>query len=119
VTFTPVNWNAPQTVTVTGLDDAVADGNQVYSIVTAPAASTDPAYNGLNAPDVSVTNIDNDSAGVSVNSYQWLTTTEAGGTADLHHSLELTTDGERHHRARQQQHQGGDGSALRASPSPR
>jgi len=30
-----MNWNAPQTVTVTGVDDAVADGNQVYSIVTA------------------------------------------------------------------------------------
>ena len=27
VTFTPDNWNAPQTVTVTGVDDQEADGN--------------------------------------------------------------------------------------------
>ena len=28
--FTSVNWNAPQTVTVTGVNDAIADGNQIY-----------------------------------------------------------------------------------------
>jgi len=65
VTFTPVNWSAPQTVTVTGVDDAIADGNQVYSIVTAPAMSADASYNGMNPPDVSVTNTDNDSAGIT------------------------------------------------------
>ena len=28
LTFTSVNWNVPQKVTVTGVDDAVVDGNQ-------------------------------------------------------------------------------------------
>ncbi|MEG4630834.1 SBBP repeat-containing protein [Microcoleus sp. AR_TQ3_B6] len=56
LTFNPGNWNAAQTVTVTGVNDNVADGNTPYTIVTAPAVSTDNNYNGLNAADVAVTN---------------------------------------------------------------
>jgi hypothetical protein len=41
---------------VTGVNDNVADGNTPYTIVTAPAVSTDNNYNGLNAADVAVTN---------------------------------------------------------------
>src|SRR5262249_44101172 len=66
VTFTAANWNAPQTITITDVDDHVADGNQVYSIVTAPSTSTDPAYNGIDTLDVLGTNIDNNSAGIPV-----------------------------------------------------
>ena len=62
LTFTPTNWNVPQTVTVTGVDDSIVDGNVAYTIVTAPAQSADPAYNGLNADDVAVTDQDNDTA---------------------------------------------------------
>ena len=47
VTFTTVNWNVAQTVTVTGVDDAVDDGDIAYSIVTAAAVSADLTYNGL------------------------------------------------------------------------
>ncbi len=81
VTFTPGNWNVAQTVTVTGVDDAVVDGNIAYTIVTAAAASTDPTYSGFDPSDVSVTNTDDDVAGVTVNPTSGLTTTEAGGTA--------------------------------------
>jgi hypothetical protein len=49
-------------VTVTGVDDSVVDGDVAYTIVTAPATSLDLIYNGRNASDVSVTNIDNDVA---------------------------------------------------------
>lgn len=63
LTFTPANWSVPQTVTVTGVDDLVADGNTAYSIITAPATSTDPIYNGLNIADVGAVNRDNDTAG--------------------------------------------------------
>ena len=66
LTFTTANWNVAQTVTVTGVDDAVDDGNVAYTIVTAPATSTDPNYNGVNAADVAVTNTDNDAAGITV-----------------------------------------------------
>ena len=70
-----------QTVTVTGVDDALDDGDVAYTIVTAAATSADAIYNGLNAADVAVTNTDNDGAGITVTPTSGLTTTEAGGTA--------------------------------------
>jgi len=60
VTFTSANWNVAQTVTATGVDDNLVDGNKTYNIVTAAATSTDPNYNGVNPSDVAVTNTDND-----------------------------------------------------------
>ena len=62
VIFTSANWNAAQTVTVTGVDDYVLDFNIAYTIITAPAVSDDPNYSGLDAADVSVTNNDNEEA---------------------------------------------------------
>ncbi len=79
--FNSTNWNVPQTVTVTGVNDSIIDGNIPYLIVTAPAISSDPNYGGKNAADVSVTNIDNDTPGVIVTPTTGLITTEAGGTA--------------------------------------
>jgi len=81
VTFTAGNWNAPQMVTVTGRPDATPDGNTLYNISTSNASSSDTNYNGKFANNVSVTNIDNDQAGISVNPTSGLVTTEAGGTA--------------------------------------
>lgn len=81
VTFTAENWDQPQTVTITGVDDAVVDGNVSYTIVTGPATSTDPAYNGFNAADVSVVNTDDDEAGFIVNPTSGLRTSEDGGQA--------------------------------------
>ncbi|MGE0159717.1 MAG: Ig-like domain-containing protein [Gemmatimonadales bacterium] len=80
LTFTTGNWNVPQTVTITGVNDAVDDDNVVYTIVTAPSVSTDTNYNGINAADVSVTNVDDDTAGITVSAASG-PTTEGGGTA--------------------------------------
>jgi hypothetical protein len=63
LTFTTGNWSIAQTVTVTGVDDNIDEGNQSYTIVTAAATSSDQSYSGLNATDVSVTNTDNDITG--------------------------------------------------------
>lgn len=60
LTFSAANWNTPQTVTVTGVDDVVSDGNVAYTVVTGAAFSGDLAYNGMNASDVALTNTDND-----------------------------------------------------------
>jgi hypothetical protein len=81
LTFTPANWKAPQVVTVSGVNDNVADGDQPFDIVTAPAESGDPGYSNLNPPDVSVLNVDNDSPGITVKPAEGLVTTEAGGEA--------------------------------------
>ena len=60
LTFNTANWNVPQTVTITGVDDVATDGNVAYTIVLGAATSTDPLYNGVNPSDVSVSNTDND-----------------------------------------------------------
>ena len=60
VTFTPANWNVTQTVTITGVNDAVIDGDIAFTIVLAAAVSSDPNYHGLNPADVSVVNLDDD-----------------------------------------------------------
>ncbi len=80
LTFTPVNWDILQTVTVSGVDDPVVDGNQVCTIITDPAVSNDPDYSGLDADDVSFINLDDDTPGITVNPSSGLVTTEAGGT---------------------------------------
>src|SRR5205085_403413 len=81
VTFTNANWNTPQTVTVTGVDDALDDGDVAYTIATAAATSADGTYSGMNAADVAVTTTDNDTAGITVTPAAGLTTSEAGATA--------------------------------------
>ena len=83
------SWDTGVTVTVTGQDDDVVDGNVAYVIVTGNVTSTDPVYNGLGPADVAnvaVTNTDNDAVGVNVTAISG-NTTEAGGTATFSVSL--------------------------------
>ncbi|HEX5060502.1 MAG TPA: Calx-beta domain-containing protein [Kofleriaceae bacterium] len=83
LTFTPLNWNAPQQVTITGANDDVADGNKPYTIVLNNVVSSDAQYVLRDPSDVAVTNLDNDTAGVSVSLATTAETTESGGTADF------------------------------------
>jgi hypothetical protein len=53
ITFTSSNWNTPQTVSVTGVNDALCDGSQNFNIVTSAASSTDSNYSGMTVADVS------------------------------------------------------------------
>ena len=66
LTFTAANWDTAQTVTVTGVNDDAVDGDITYTVSVEAATSADPNYNSLDPADVSVTNTDNDSAGVTV-----------------------------------------------------
>ena len=61
LTFTSLNWAASQTVTVTGVDDGLVDGDIAYTIGLT-LTSSDPAYNGLVVDAVSVTNQDDEAA---------------------------------------------------------
>ena len=81
LTFTTANWNSSQTVTIAGVDDFLDDGDVAFMIITAAATSADANYNAINASDVSVTNIDDDTAGITVDPTEGLFVTEAGGTA--------------------------------------
>ncbi len=60
LTFTPSNWNQPQTVTVTGVDDTVYDFDQDYQIITATLMSADNNFNGVDPVDIDAVNIDDD-----------------------------------------------------------
>ena len=60
LTFTPEDFDIPQEVTVTGVDDNDFDGDINYSILTTPASSQDPNYSGLDPADVEVTNLDDE-----------------------------------------------------------
>ena len=82
LTFTSGNWDTPQTITMTGVDDDLEDGNIVYTAVLAATTSSDGNYNGINPSDVTITNTDNDTAGVTLSE-----TTQAvteGGTTDTY-----------------------------------
>lgn len=78
LTFTPDNWDSPQTVTITGLDDDLADGAQNYSILFQSAFSEDADYAFLPVDAVPVTNLDDDTAGI-------LVTKTSGITSELGH----------------------------------
>lgn len=76
--FTPNNWDVPQRVTVTGVDDFSVD-NSTFQISADPTISDDPAYLGKLVPVITGTNVDDDVAGFTVVNLSGLTTTEAGG----------------------------------------
>ncbi len=80
LTFTTANWDVPQIVTAAGVDDAIVDGNVSWTVVLAAASSTDPAYDGINPADVTLSNTDNDTAGITVSEPSGTVTTEAGGS---------------------------------------
>ena len=61
MTFTPMNWNTAQTVTVTAGNDTNT-ANETVSL-THSAASTDTDYSGITIAGVTVTVTDNDNTG--------------------------------------------------------
>ena len=89
LTFDASDFATAKTVTVTGVDDLLDDGDVVYHVVTAPAVSADTRYAGLDPSDVTLTNLDDDGGGVLITPTSGLTTTEAGGTAQF--SVVLTS----------------------------
>ena len=67
LTFDPTNWFIPQVITVKGIDDLIADGNQPFTLIFGTSNSTDARYNGTFKPvDIVFTNVDNEIAGVTV-----------------------------------------------------
>jgi uncharacterized protein len=59
LTFSTANWDIPQTVTVTAVDDDDVEGPHTGT-VTHTVASADPAYDGLAVASVTVSITDND-----------------------------------------------------------
>ncbi len=79
LTFTPANWNIPQTVTVTAVDDAVAEGANPGTITHA-VVSADTNYGGIAVGNVTVAIGDNDFAGINVSEGDGVEVSEDGVT---------------------------------------
>ena len=60
VRFSPTDFDQPQTVTITGVDDSDADGDQAFTIILGETESADPAFDGADPDDIQVTNLDDD-----------------------------------------------------------
>lgn len=60
IVFTTTNWSSPQTITITGIDDSLEDGNVNFNLITGIATSADASYQGLSGPVRVFTNVDND-----------------------------------------------------------
>ncbi len=79
VVLTPSNPTA--TVTVTGVDDNLLDGDVFYTVDLGPTSSTDPSYNAAAPLSPVIVNRDDEIESLIVTPTSGLETTESGGTA--------------------------------------
>ncbi|MDA1017898.1 MAG: hypothetical protein O3A00_26005, partial [Planctomycetota bacterium] len=85
LTFTSANWNVAQTVTITGEDDDIIDGEQTTVVTVAVVvAASDDKFDAVATQDVSVTTADDDVAGFTI--------TESGGTSVIESGTSDTFD---------------------------
>jgi len=81
--FTPDNWNSPQTVTVTAVDDVLEEGTE-FGFIRSQLSSTDANFNGK---DIQVVRIDiDDDDGAQVEAVETDASTqvsEAGATDEI------------------------------------
>ena len=92
LTFTPANWNVPQTVTVTPVADTIVEGFHSDTIAHA-VTSADASYDGLAVSNVTVNITDDDLGSINVFPIGDLTATEGGATAAYRVSLPFAPSG--------------------------
>jgi hypothetical protein len=80
VAFSSANWFVPQTVTISGVNDFVDDGDINYTVMLGPSSSPDVLYNAIDSADIGLVNTDDDTAGITVGTASGSTTTELGGS---------------------------------------
>ena len=83
LTFIPASWNTAQTVTVTGVDDNLIDGNQNTTItLSIDDANSDDNFDSLANQTVSATTTDDDVAGFTIVESGGSTSVAESGTTD-------------------------------------
>ena len=83
LTFTSANWDTPQTVTVTGVDDSIIDGTITSTITVAvDDANSDNDFDAVADQTVSVDTTDDDVAGFTVDEFEGSTEVDESGTTD-------------------------------------
>ena len=80
--FDDSNWNVVQTVTVTAVDDAMAEGTPHTGSITHTVVSTDTNYNGISVASVTANITDNDAPGVTITESSGTTGVSEGGATD-------------------------------------
>lgn len=63
LTFTTVNWNVPQTVTISAIDDAITNGDRLV-LISNSVTSADANFNNAALTELLVTIIDDDEPGI-------------------------------------------------------
>ena len=90
LTFTTANWDTPQTVNVSAFDDLVIEGNHT-STITHTTSSTDGAYNGLTAGNITVNITDNDTPAITLTETDGTTIVTEGDSVGDTFDLVLVT----------------------------
>jgi len=94
LTFTPGNWDEPQVVTISAIEDGDLDGDVTSTLSVLVSGSDDPNYaSGIEAQDISVTTIDSGTIilppppasgpGITVTQTDGNTVVEESGATDL------------------------------------
>lgn len=88
------NWRTPLTITVRGVDDDLVDGNQQVRIFTrvVTASTADPTYRGIDPPNLTDTNTDNESNAVAVTPRRITLNENATGEFTVRLNSEPTAD---------------------------
>jgi len=90
LTFTPSNWDSPQIVTVTGIDDIIANGNRNTTIaISVKDDESNDAFDSLADQFVVVSTIDDDTATFGIED---VTVSESAGTATFSVTLSNPLD---------------------------
>jgi len=80
LTFAPAEWDQPQIVTVTGVDDSRIDGDQTTLVTVGVAEISDPSFRELPDQTVSIVTLDDDVAGFALS--KTVTLVSESGTTD-------------------------------------
>ncbi len=80
--FTEEDWFQEKTITVIGVDDVMADGDQPYWVIIEKPETEDPLYAAIDPDDIEMVNIDDEKTGLTINS-SGKVTSEAGDSVDL------------------------------------
>lgn len=79
LTFSAVTWNAPQTVTLTAVDDTIADGDITYTLTATTSSAGDANYNAGLTDTVTATNRDDETASLFVSPRQHFVAEDSPG----------------------------------------
>jgi subtilisin family serine protease len=88
--FTPSNWDIPQTVTVSAINDSVVEGSHTTTI-THTVVSTDSQYNGISAAKVVAAIADNDNKLILIQNAGNINVTEGGTSVSNAYFVQLTS----------------------------